>query len=90
MHGTADPTVAFNESLKFYNALRFNGKDAILLAYPGEGHHLSKLGNREDFTLRFFEFFDHYLRDAPAPSWMTDGIPYLKKATLTNQQSEKR
>ena len=89
MHGTADPTVAFNESLKFYNALRFNGKDAILLAYPDEGHHLGTLGNRKDFTLRFFEFFDHYLRDAPAPSWMTDGIPYLKKATLTNRQPEK-
>jgi dipeptidyl aminopeptidase/acylaminoacyl peptidase len=90
MHGTADPTVAFNESLKFYNALRFNGKTAILLAYPDEGHHLSKLGNRMDFTRRFFDFFDHYLRDAPAPAWMTEGIPYLKKATLTNQQPETR
>jgi len=90
MHGTADPTVAFNESLKFYNALRFNGKDAILLAYPGEGHHLSKLGNRVDFTHRFFDFFDHYLRDEPAPAWMTEGIPYLKKATLTNLAPEKR
>jgi dipeptidyl aminopeptidase/acylaminoacyl peptidase len=88
MHGTADPTVAFNESLKFYNALRFNRKDAILLAYPEEGHHLSELGNRKDFTVRFFEFFDHYLRDAPAPSWMTEGIPYLKKATLTNRRLE--
>jgi dipeptidyl aminopeptidase/acylaminoacyl peptidase len=88
MHGTADPTVSFNESLKFYNALRFNEKDAILLAYPGEGHHLSKLGNRKDFTVRFFEFFDHYLRDAPAPAWMTDGIPFLEKATLTNRRPE--
>lgn len=90
MHGTADPTVSFNESLKFYNALRFNEKDATLLAYPGEGHHLSKLGNRIDFTRRFFEFFGHYLRDEPAPAWMTQGIPYLKKATLTNRQSAKR
>jgi dipeptidyl aminopeptidase/acylaminoacyl peptidase len=90
MHGTADPTVSFNESLKFYNALRFNEKDAILLAYPGEGHHLSKLGNRIDFTRRFFEFFGHYLRDEPAPAWMTEGIPYLEKATLTNPQPEKR
>ncbi len=82
MHGTADPTVSFNESLKFFNALRFNEKTAFLLAYPDEGHHLSKLGNRIDFTTRFFQFFDHYLRDAPAPSWITDGIPFIKKATL--------
>ena len=82
MHGTADPTVSFNESLKFYNALRFNGKTAFLLAYPNEGHHVSKLGNRRDLTIRFFQFFDHYLMDVPAPKWMTDGVPFLKKAQL--------
>ncbi|GMV07701.1 MAG: acylaminoacyl-peptidase [Gemmatimonadota bacterium] len=80
MHGTADPTVSFNESLKFYNALRFNGKPAFMLAYPGEGHHLAKLGNRVDFTIRFYQFFDHYLKGAPAPAWMTDGAPFLRKA----------
>ncbi len=79
MHGTADPTVAFNESLKFYNALRFNGKTAFLLAYPNEGHHLAKLGNRKDFTIRFYEFFDHYLRGAPAPPWIAGERPFLRK-----------
>jgi hypothetical protein len=24
-------------------------------------------------------FFDHDLRDAPAPKWLSDGVPYLKK-----------
>src|SRR6185436_15863224 len=43
MHGTADPTVSFQEGLGFYNALRFNGKTATLLAYPGEGHGLRGL-----------------------------------------------
>ncbi len=89
LHGTADPTVSFNESLKFYNALRFNGKNAILLAYPGEGHHLSKLGNRKDFTTRFFQFFDHYLKGAPAPAWMTAGVPYLKKAAREDPGPER-
>jgi dipeptidyl aminopeptidase/acylaminoacyl peptidase len=79
MHGTADPTVSFNESLKFYNALRFNGKTAFLLAYPNEGHHLAKLGNRKDFTIRFYEFFDHYLKGAPAPKWITEERPFLRK-----------
>jgi dipeptidyl aminopeptidase/acylaminoacyl peptidase len=89
LHGTADPTVSFIESLNFYNALRFNGKTAFLLAYPGEGHHLSKLGNRKDFTTRFFQFFDHYLMGAPAPKWMTDGVPFLKKAVLDNPGPDK-
>jgi len=79
MHGTADPTVSFQEGLGFYNALRFNGKTATLLAYPGEGHGLRGLANRRDLTIRYFQFFDHYLRGAPAPRWLAEGVPYLEK-----------
>ena len=79
MHGAADPTVSFTEGMNFYNALRFNGKEAYFLAYPGEGHHLNGLANRRDLTTRYFEFFDHFLKGAPAPKWMTDGVPYLVK-----------
>jgi dipeptidyl aminopeptidase/acylaminoacyl peptidase len=82
MHGTADPTVAFTEGMNFYNALRFNGKSAVMLAYPGEGHGLRGLANRRDLTIRYFQFFDHYLKGAPAPKWMTEGVPYLVKDTL--------
>ena len=79
MHGTADPTVSFQEGLGFYNALRFNGKEATLLAYPGEGHGLRGLANRRDLTIRYMQFFDHYLRGAPAPRWLTEGVPFLEK-----------
>ena len=79
MHGTSDPTVAFQNGLGFYNALRFNDKSAVLLAYPGEGHGLRGLANRRDLTVRFFEFFNHYLKGEPAPDWMTKGVPFLKK-----------
>ena len=79
MHGTADPTVGFINGLAFYNALRYNGKKAVLLAYPNEGHGLRGLANRKDLTIRFFEFFDHFLKGAAAPKWWTDGVPYLKK-----------
>jgi dipeptidyl aminopeptidase/acylaminoacyl peptidase len=79
MHGAADPTVPFTNGLAMYNALRYNNKKAVLLAYPGEGHGLRGMANRKDLTIRFFEFFDHYLKDAPAPKWLTDGIAYLDK-----------
>jgi dienelactone hydrolase len=82
MHGTADPTVSFQEGLSFYQALRFNKKEAYLLAYPGEGHGLRGLANRKDLTIRYFQFFDHYLRGAPAPKWMTEGVAYLVKDTV--------
>ncbi len=79
MHGADDPTVAFQNGLGFYNALRLHGKTAILLAYPGEGHSLRRMPNRRDLTIRYFEFFNHSLKDAPAPDWMTQGVPFLEK-----------
>jgi dipeptidyl aminopeptidase/acylaminoacyl peptidase len=79
MHGTSDPTVGFINGLAFYNALRYNNKTAVLLAYPGEGHHLDHLANQRDLTIRFFEFFDHYLKGAPAPKWLIEGVPFLEK-----------
>lgn len=79
MHGAADPTVPFTNGLAMYNALRFNNKKAVLLAYPGEGHGLRGVANRRDLTVRFFEFFDHYLKGAPAPKWLTEGVAYLDK-----------
>ena len=82
MHGTADPTVSFSEGMNFCNALRYNGKSAVMLAYPGEGHGLRGLANRKDLTIRYFQFFDHYLKGAPAPKWMTDGVPFIAKDTV--------
>ena len=79
MHGTSDPTVAFTNGLAMYNALRYNHKNAVMLAYQGEGHGLRGMANRKDLTIRYFQFFDHYLKDAPAPKWMTEGVAYLDK-----------
>ena len=79
MHGTADPTVSFAEDMNFYNALRYNGKTATLLAYTGEGHGLRGLGNRKDLTIRYFQFFNHYLKGTPLPDWLTKGVSYVDK-----------
>ena len=89
MHGTSDPTVDFNNGLGFYNALRYNGKNAVLLAYPGEGHGLRGLANRRDLTARYFQFFDHYLRGMPAPRWMTEGVPFLEKDARRDPEKDR-
>ena len=79
LHGTADGSVEWLQAVEFYNALRFNGKNVILVSYPGQGHHASKLENKIDFQIRMEQFYDHYLKDKPAPDWMVNGIPFLKK-----------
>ena len=80
MHGTADPTVSFTEGMNFYNALRYYDKPTVMLAYPGEGHGLRGMANRKDLTVRYFEFFNHYLKGAPAPKWLSDGVTLLEKS----------
>jgi len=79
LHGESDPTVNWEQGLEWYNALRFLGKEIIWLSYPDEGHGLRKLQNRVDFHYRLRQFFGHHLKGEPAPSWMTDGVPYLDK-----------
>ncbi len=79
LQGTEDGAVDWNQGLEFYNAARRLGKEVIFLSYPGEPHHLRKEENQKDFQLRMKQYFDHYLKGTPAPDWMTNGIPYLKK-----------
>ena len=79
LHGTADNAVDWHQGLEFYGAARRWGKSVILLSYPGEPHHLAKKENQKDFQIRMKQFFDHYLKDGPAPKWMTEGVPQTKK-----------
>ena len=60
-------------------AARSNGKEVILLSYPGEAHNLTNRDNQKDFTIRMKQFFDHYLMEKPAPKWMTDGLNQVNK-----------
>ena len=40
---------------------------------------LGGVANQKDLTVRCREFFDHYLKGAPAAQWLSEGVPYLKK-----------
>ena len=69
----------YNQGVELYNAARRMGKEVILLTYPDEPHHLGMLENQKDFQVRMKQYFDHYLKDAPAPKWMQEGMPYVKR-----------
>lgn len=79
LHGEDDQVVEYLQGMELYNAARFLGKPLIFLSYPDEGHGLSRLENRLDFQFRIGQFYDHHLKGAPAPPWMTDGVPYLER-----------
>jgi thioredoxin-related protein/dienelactone hydrolase len=64
---------------ELFLGLRRLGKKAWMLEYEDEGHGIFGQAAKIDFTLRMKQFFDHYLKDAPAPVWMTQGISASNK-----------
>lgn len=79
IHNDEDDAVPWYQGIEFYLALRRLNKEAYLFSYNGEKHGLRKRINQKDYTRRLQEFFDHFLKGAPAPEWMQKGIPYLKR-----------
>ena len=73
-----DGAVDFNQGVTYYNTLRQLGKDVVFLEYVGENHGLARPVNQKDYAIRMGEYFDHYLKGAPAPEWLKNGIPRLK------------
>jgi len=79
MHNDGDTAVPWYQGIELFVGLRRLAKPVWLVNYNGEQHGLSKYQNRKDFAIRMQQFFDHYLQDAPAPVWMSDGIPAVDK-----------
>lgn len=79
MHNDDDGAVPWYQGIEYFMALKRLQKPVWLLNYNGEKHGLTQRKNRKDFSRRMYQFFDHYLKDAPAPNWMTNGLPMLEK-----------
>ena len=79
MANDADGSVPWYQSIEFYSALRRLNKPAWLLVYNGEDHNLTQRHNAKDLSIRMYQFFDHYLKDAPEPTWMKEGRTAVEK-----------
>jgi dipeptidyl aminopeptidase/acylaminoacyl peptidase len=83
MHNDADGAVPWYQGIEYYMALRRLKKPVWMLNYNGQGHGLTQRQDRTDFAIRMMQFFDHYLKDAPLPPWMKEGVPALEKGIST-------
>lgn len=79
MHNDDDGAVPWYQGIEYFMALRRLHKPVWMLQYNGEEHNIRARKNRKDITHRLQEFFDHYLKGAPMPLWMKEGIPVLRK-----------
>ena len=91
LHNDGDDAVPWYQGVEFYLALRRLGKEVYLFDYNGEPHGLRKRPNQKDYTIRLQQYFDHYLKGAPAPAWMEKGVPYIERertelSTLKDKQ----
>ena len=77
--GDKDGAVDWHQGIELYNAARRANKDLVLLVYEGENHGLAQKKNQIDYHRRINEWFDHYLKGAPAPKWITEGMKFLDR-----------
>ncbi len=76
LHNDKDGAVPWTQGIEYFVALKRLGKEAYFFNYNGEPHGLRKSQNKNDWTRRMAEYFDHHLRGAEAPDWMTKGVAY--------------
>jgi dipeptidyl aminopeptidase/acylaminoacyl peptidase len=79
-HNDGDGAVPWYQGIEYFVALRRLNKPVWMLNYNGAPHNeRAKSPNTKDLSIRMMQFFDHYLKDAPAPRWMIKGIPATEK-----------
>jgi dipeptidyl aminopeptidase/acylaminoacyl peptidase len=88
VQGTNDGSTEWLQGVEFYNALRFLNKPVIFLSYEGESHGFTRYDNQYDVEVRMHQFYDHYLKGAPAAEWIANGVPFIKKKTPTGAAAQ--
>ena len=78
-HNDADGAVPWYQGIELFSALRRLNKPVWMLVYNGEGHNLTQRHNAKDLSIRLYQFFDYYLKDAPMPIWMKEGRTAVEK-----------
>ncbi|MEP6494954.1 MAG: prolyl oligopeptidase family serine peptidase [bacterium] len=86
--GADDGTVDPRQGSLFYNYARRAGKQVVMLMYPGEGHGLSKKENQVDYERRILQWFGHYLKGEPAPTWIAEGQKELDRKAILDANKD--
>jgi dipeptidyl aminopeptidase/acylaminoacyl peptidase len=76
MFGDVDEAVPWQQGIELYLALRRFDKNCIFLQYENEPHHLKKLHNQLDYSMRMKQFMDYYVFGGEMPIWMKKGFEY--------------
>ena len=81
-HCKADDAVPWAQAVEMFVSLRRLNKRAWMLQYDNGTHNVNGK-DAKDLTIRVNQYFNHYLKSAPAPIWMSQGIPARLKSITT-------
>ena len=73
--GKKDDTVEPRQSVSMFLALKNQQKEVNMLLYEKEGHVLNRMENKIDLQQKMFSWFNYYLKGAPEPEWIKEGLP---------------
>jgi dipeptidyl aminopeptidase/acylaminoacyl peptidase len=79
MSNDKDGAVPHTQGIELFTGLRRLGKPAWMVVYNDEDHNLVQRKNRKDLSIRLSQFFDHFLKGTPMPTWMEKGLPAVDK-----------
>ena len=85
--GDADGNVNYWQAMELYNFGRRLGKQVVFLIYNEENHGLARPESQMDYHRRQLEWFDHFLKGAPAAGWITSGETYLARQKMLKEFS---
>ncbi len=86
--GTDDGAVDFNQGVELYTTMRRMQNPFVMLVYEGENHGLAREENQIDYATRAFEWHEHFLLGKEAPEWITDGVPYLERPAIQEENGK--
>ncbi len=79
LHNDDDDAVPWYQGIELFMGLKRLNKPVWMLNYNGEKHGARQRKNQKDFSVRMWQYLDHFLKGAPMPSWMSEGLPMIEK-----------
>ena len=61
-------------------------KPCWMIVYNEQPHWPITWPNKKDWAIRLQQYFDHFLVGAPAPRWISEGVPAIEKGETLGRE----
>jgi len=86
MHNDEDGAVPWEQGIELFVALRRLRKPVWMITYNEQPHWPITWPNKKDWAVRLQQYFDHFLQGAPAPLWISEGVPAIDKGRTLGRE----